>query len=260
MKAIVGTSGYSYEDWRGVFYPPDLPKGKMLDYYVQHFRAVEINSTYYAIPHPRVFSQMNQKTPPDFEFVVKVHQTTTHERPQNDASLSQLIEAVKPIQETNKLTGLLAQFPYSFKNSPESRDYLKRIKERVISIPLFVEFRNWTWDRPETYEFLQENHIHYVNVDEPKLRGLLPPQDMVTGKLGYVRFHGRNSRDWWEGSNQTRYNYLYSKAELEEWLIGLSRILKKSFKTYIFFNNHPQGKAIQNAKMIQELLASYLVD
>jgi uncharacterized protein YecE (DUF72 family) len=260
MPAVIGTSGYSYEDWRGIFYPENLPKGKMLDFYVQHFKAVEINSSYYAVPHPAVFYQMSQKTPADFEFVVKVHQTTTHERPKNDPALIKLLEAIKPLQEAGKFAGFLAQFPYSFKNSGESRDYLKSVQEKIESLPVFVEFRNWTWDRPETYQFLQENKILYVNVDEPRLKGLLQPQEIVTGKLGYVRFHGRNSKDWWEGNNQTRYNYLYSKPELDEWLIGLSRILKKTFKTYIFFNNHPQGKAIQNAKMLKEIIESYLAD
>ena len=260
MKAVIGTSGYSYEDWRGVFYPENLPKGKMLDFYVQHFKTVEINSSYYAIPHPAVFYQMTLKTPVDFEFVVKVHQSTTHERPKDDPALLKLLEAVKPMREAGKFAGFLAQFPYSFKNSPQSREYLKSINDQLQSLPLFVEFRNLTWDQPETYQFLQENQILYVNVDEPPLKGLLKPQEIVTGRLGYVRFHGRNSQEWWEGTNQTRYNYLYSKTELDEWLIGLSRILKKTYKTYIFFNNHPQGKAIQNANMMRELLESYLAE
>jgi uncharacterized protein YecE (DUF72 family) len=260
MKAVIGTSGYSYDDWRGVFYPENLPKGKMLDFYVQHFKAVEINSSYYSVPHPMVFYQMTQKTPDDFEFVVKVHQTTTHERRKDDSTLSELLEAVKPMREAGKFAGFLAQFPYSFKNSSESRDYLKSINDKLESLPLFVEFRNLTWDQPETSQFLQENKILYVNVDEPPLKGLLRPQEIITGQLGYVRFHGRNSQDWWEGTNQTRYNYLYSKQELDEWLIGLSRILKKTYKTYIFFNNHPQGKAIQNANMMRELIESYLAD
>ena len=260
MKAVIGTSGYSYEDWRGVFYPENLPKGKMLDFYVQHFKTVEINSSYYAIPHPAVFYQMTLKTPVDFEFMVKVHQSTTHERPKDDPALLKLLEAVKPMREVGKFAGFLAQFPYSFKNSPQSREYLKSINDQLQSLPLFVEFRNLTWDQPETYQFLQENQILYVNVDEPPLKGLLKPQEIVTGRLGYVRFHGRNSQEWWEGTNQTRYNYLYSKTELDEWLIGLSRILKKTYKTYIFFNNHPQGKAIQNANMMRELLESYLAE
>lgn len=260
MKLRIGTSGYSYEDWRDVFYPPGLPKGKMLDYYSQKFNCVEVNSTYYAIPSPVVFSRMNEKTPDDFGFVVKVHQTTTHQRPLQDDSLHQLRDAVRPLMESQKFSGFLAQFPYSFKNTPENRNYLINIRHNLENIPLFVEFRNWTWDREETYQVLRENRIDYVNVDEPPLRGLLKPQSYLTGEYGYIRFHGRNSADWWNGTNQTRYNYLYSREELTEWMTGISRILKKAYKTYIFFNNHPQGKAIRNAEMLKELMDTYLVN
>ncbi len=258
MKYIIGTSGYSYEDWRGVFYPLDLPKGKMLDFYAQHFKGVEINSTYYRIPHPAVFYQMEQKTPPDFEFVVKVHQETTHLRQKNRESLEELKEAVRPLVEAGKFSGFLAQFPYSFKNTPENRAYLAETRELTGDHPLFVEFRNWTWNEPSTYDFLRDHNINYVNVDQPRLRGLLPPQDVVTAGFGYVRFHGRNRQEWWSGTNETRYNYLYTRQELEDWLIYISRILKKAHKTYLFFNNHPQGKAIQNARMLQNMLENQL--
>jgi len=253
----IGTSGYSYEDWREVFYPRGLPKGDMLDFYSRTFDCVEVNSTYYAVPRPSVFYRMNEKTPEKFEFIVKVHRTTTHDRAPADDTLVQLLEAVKPLSESGKFSGFLAQFPYSFKNTPANREYLRRIREVLRDNPLFVEFRNWTWVRDETYSFLKENHINYVNVDEPPLRGLIKPQDRVTGEMGYVRFHGRNTVDWWKGTNQTRYNYLYSRQELDEWMIGLSRILFKAYKSYIFFNNHPQGKAVQNALMLKEIIENY---
>jgi uncharacterized protein YecE (DUF72 family) len=258
MKILVGTSGYSYEDWRGVFYPQNLPKGKMLDYYSQFFNCVEINSSYYNIPHSSVFHRMAEKTPPNFEFIVKLNKATTHERQSVDDAVQRLSEAVKPLIEKNKFSGFLAQFPYSFKNIPKSRDYLAKIKYKTGNLPLFVEFRNWTWDHPDIYKFLEEEQIFFVSVDEPPLKGLIKPNDIVTGDLGYIRFHGRNSENWWRGNNQTRYNYLYTKSELDGWLINLSRILKKTYKTYIFFNNHPQGKAIQNAKMLKEVLNLHL--
>lgn len=254
MSLIIGTSGYSYEDWRGVFYPPDLPKGKMLDYYARYFNGVEINSTYYNIFHAAVFYQMALKVPDYFEFIVKANKETTHIRQNNREAMAQLMDAVQPLVEAGKFGGFLAQFPYSFKNTPENRDYLIQTRQLAGDYPLFVEFRNWTWDRLETYQLLAENDIEYVNVDQPRLRGLLEPQSVVTGKRGYVRFHGRNTKQWWNGDNTTRYDYLYSRPELEDWLIRIARIMKKSFKTYIFFNNHPQGKAVQNARMLKEML------
>ncbi|MEJ2635718.1 MAG: DUF72 domain-containing protein [Calditrichia bacterium] len=256
MKMMIGTSGYSYEDWRGNFYPPKLPKGKMLDYYAEKFSVVEINSTYYRIPHPAVFYHLDQKTPDNFEFIVKTNQETTHIRKKNKEAMNQLIDAIQPIEEKGKFSGFLAQFPYSFKNTPENRDYIVETKMLASPYPLFVEFRNWTWDQPQVFEMLKRHSIFYVNVDQPELRGLLKRQEIVTGGLGYVRFHGRNSSNWWKGTNQTRYDYLYSASELEEWLIRLSHILQKTNKSYIFFNNHPQGNAIRNAEMLKDLVDS----
>jgi uncharacterized protein YecE (DUF72 family) len=93
-------------------------------------------------------------------------------------------------------------------------------------------------------------------VDEPHLAGLLPMQDIVTTGTGYIRMHGRNSADWWQGKGSARYNYEYQENELNEWLTNISNILRKTFKTYIFFNNHPNGQAVKNAKQMIELLKS----
>ncbi len=258
MKYKIGTSGYSYKDWEGVFYPPGLPAGKKLDYYAQQFDTVEINSTYYAIPNHSVFYHLSRKTPDAFEFIVKTHQETTHKRRDNAGAMKALLEAIQPLIEAGKFSGFLAQFPYSFKNTPENREYLVQTKALCAEYPLFVEFRNWTWNRPELFEFLKENQIGYVNVDEPPLKGLLPRQAIATTDIAYVRFHGRNSQNWWEGTNETRYDYLYSQHELEEWLYPLTDLIRRTVKTFIFFNNHPKGKAIRNAWMLKELLKRQL--
>lgn len=254
----IGTAGYSYEDWRGVFYPPGLPANKMLEYYTGYFQVVELNATYYSIPNINIFKRLAEKTPAPFEFMVKVHQETTHRRLENEKVLGQLLEAVKPLLDQKKLSGFLAQFPYSFKNNDENRRYLVQTKKLIGLYPLFVEFRNYTWLSSSLYDFLKGNNIGYVNVDEPPLKGLLPKQDLVTNEIGYIRMHGRNEKDWWDGQGSARYDYEYNEQELKEWLIHVSNILKKAFKTYIFFNNHPTGKAIKNAAQMMEILKSEL--
>jgi uncharacterized protein YecE (DUF72 family) len=256
MALKIGTSGYSYDDWREVFYPQQIQKGKMLDYYAKHFDTVEINSTYYGIPKPIVCERWAEKTPENFEFIVKTHQETTHKRENNDAAMKDIINAIQPLADAKKFAGFLAQFPYSFKNTPGNRDYLKSTKELAGDYQLFVEFRNWTWNRAEIFEFLKENDIAYVNVDQPRLKGLLPPQGMATTNSAYLRFHGRNAKNWWEGTNVTRYDYLYNKEELNEWKIRISHLIKVSSKTYIFFNNHPHGQAVLNANMLRQMLES----
>ena len=100
------------------------------------------------------------------------------------------------IQQQQKLGGLLAQFPYSFKNNEMNRKHLIQTKEFIGDYPLFVEFRNYTWNNISLLPFLERHDIGYVNVDEPRLRGLLPPQDIATTNIGYVRMHGRNSKNW----------------------------------------------------------------
>lgn len=249
-----GTSGYSYEDWRNVFYSADLPKGKMLEFYARYFNTVEINASYYRIPDQSVFRRMDEKTPAEFEFIVKANRESTHRRLENEAALKQLMEAVKPLIESEKFYGFLAQFPYSFKNYEKNRKYLIQIKNIVGDLPIFVEFRNSSWVNPGLPDFLRQNNIGYVNVDEPCLPGLLPKQSIVSSESAYIRFHGRNEKDWWNGQGSARYNYEYEGKELKEWMTHLSDILKKTYKTYVFFNNHPNGQAIKNAQQMMKIL------
>ena len=255
----VGTSGFSYDDWRGVFYPQEISRADMLAYYCRHFQTVEINATYYAIPDHKTFERMVLKTPPDFEFIVKTDRETTHDRNDKGNALQKLLQALTPMIESGKLKGLLAQFPYSCKNNEVNRAHLARTKNIAGDIPLFVEFRNYTWNSEPIVDFLKANAIGYVNTDEPALKGLLPPQAHVTSDAGYIRFHGRNKKDWWDGKGSARYNYEYSPEELREWLTRISRILHKTYKSYIFFNNHPQGKAVKNARQMMEILEKELL-
>jgi uncharacterized protein YecE (DUF72 family) len=254
----IGTSGYSYDDWRGTFYPPEIPQNKMLEFYCLYFQTVELNATYYTIPSHKTFERLVQKTPDNFEFIVKTYKDTTHLRQNNATAIQKLLAAVNPLVEAKKFHGFLAQFPYSFKNRESNRKYLLETKRLVGDHPLFVEFRNYTWLNAQIPIFLEENGIGYVNVDQPRLRGLMPPQDLVTNKTGYIRLHGRNEKTWWDGKGSERYDYEYNEGELNEWLVNISNILRKTFKSYIFFNNHPTGKSIKNAQQMMELLKAKL--
>jgi len=258
MTYLFGTSGFSYDDWKGNFYPEGIKKNEMLSFYDSMFKTVEINVTYYTIPSADAFAKMAGKTKDEFEFVVKVNQETTHRRRENKSSVNSLIEALKPLSEQKKLGGLLAQFPYSFPNTEQNRKYLLNTKEFVRDIPLFIEFRNASWNKTAIKEFLKVNDIGYVNVDEPNLKGLLPQQDWLTSDIGYIRFHGRNEKKWWDGKGSERYEYEYNTDQLKEWLVRISDVLKKSYKSYIFFNNHPKGNAPANAQSLQNLVKQYI--
>ncbi|MEW5993472.1 MAG: DUF72 domain-containing protein, partial [Candidatus Zixiibacteriota bacterium] len=209
MEIRVGTSGFSFNDWRQVFYPIGLDKGMFLEYYAQYFPTVEIHSTYYRIPHPAVMANLVKKVPSDFDFMVKLPQIVTHQRQNTEKSIAEFHSSIGPIAESGKLSGLLAQFPYSFKYSAGNLDYLSACREACRPHRLFVEFRHGSWVNPTTLNRLRSEDIGYVSVDEPQLYGLIKPELHLTGDVGYIRLHGRNGEHWWEGGAR-RYDYSYS--------------------------------------------------
>ncbi|MBD3168350.1 MAG: DUF72 domain-containing protein [candidate division Zixibacteria bacterium] len=249
----IGTSGYSFADWVGPFYPEGIEKGKMLDFYKDHFDCVEVNSTYYRIPHSRVFYFMSEKTQDNFHFIVKANQDFTHKRDDNSDSAAKLLESVKPLEDAGKLKGILAQFPWSFKLNRANLEYLKRHLHDFGEHPLFVEFRHDSWVRPELFDMLKREGVGYCNVDEPLLKNMLAPDDKATTNTGYVRFHGRNSAKWWGGGGE-RYDYDYSEDELKNWVKHLRTLREKTDNIYLFFNNCHQGQAVKNAKLLKQIL------
>ena len=252
-RTFVGTSGYSFQDWVGPFYPHGTPRGKMFDYYVRRFPCVEINASYYRILPPSVMAQIGQKAPEGYPFIVKAHKSLTPDRDESEDHLGAWIASVQPLVERNQMAGVLAQFPYSFKLSQNSLDYIARTRERLSDYPYFAEFRHVGWMRPDVFNFLRENRIEFVSVDEPPLQGLLPPTPVMTGDTLYVRFHGRNTEHWWGGGGD-RYDYRYNKAELTEWLTKLKKLRERAGTTFLFFNNCHEGQAADNAQTMLALL------
>ncbi len=255
MSVTVGTSGYSYDDWVGPFYPPGLSKSKFLDYYAQHFAAVEVNYTYYRMPNARTLAAMSGKTGPDFQFAIKANSAMTHERSAESAVFSEFTTGLSPLIDEGKLACVLAQFPYSFHPTPDSRDYLEFFHEQLPDLPVVVEFRNAEWVTAETFQLLEELNFAYCCVDQPRLRNLMPPVAVATSAIGYVRFHGRNYQKWWQHEEAwERYDYLYTREELAEWVDKVGQLTQRIDQTYVFFNNHYQAQAVQNAQLFRELL------
>ncbi len=251
----VGTSGYSYDDWVGPVYPPELPKKDWLSFYAREFQACEVNYTYYRLPNARTLAAMSAKTPADFIFTVKASQELTHGREDPDAAFEAFRAGVAPLVEEGKLGCVLAQFPFSFHATCENRDYLRRFRERLHDLPVAVELRNRAWLEDETFALLRELGLGYCCVDEPRLQGLLPPIAVATGPIAYVRFHGRNARKWWQHENAwERYDYTYSEQELAEWKPKIQSLDEQAEKTFVFANNHWQGQAVGTARQLRLLL------
>jgi uncharacterized protein YecE (DUF72 family) len=254
MKIRIGTSGYSFQDWVGTFYPAGTVKSDMLSNYVNHFDTVEINSSYYRIPHPRVFENIEKKTKDGFEFIVKAYKGMTHERKPTPDMFDDFHSSILPLAESGKLKGLLAQFPWSFKNSEENRGYLASLAEGLSPQKLFVEFRHGSWIKEDVFDLLSRLGIGYCSVDEPQMSGLVPPIARATGDIGYVRLHGRNYRNWWGRGTGDRYDYNYSPKELSEWAKKILELAKNTKATYVFFNNCHAGQAARNAELMKSIL------
>jgi uncharacterized protein YecE (DUF72 family) len=255
-RVRIGTSGYSFADWVGPFYPAGTRSGDFLSFYAEHFDTVEVNSTYYRIPSPQVLLQMERKTPPGFTFVVKVNQALTHERSLDPKVIHDFLLLLDPLKSAGKYGGLLAQFPYGFKRTPDNRRHLAALRGRLAGEPLFVEFRHDSWLTPELEPSLRDHRIGFCAVDEPQLPHLMPPLTMLTTEEGYVRFHGRNSANWWASGRGAgdRYDYDYRPEELGEWLQKITSLAEQAKRTYLFFNNCHAGQAARSAKLMQELL------
>jgi uncharacterized protein YecE (DUF72 family) len=256
-RILIGTSGFSFRDWVGPFYPSGTRPQDFLGYYARHFPALEVNSTHYGIPKPDMLARMAERTPPEFRFVVKLHQSMTHDWTLDPATTRSFFEAIDPLKRAGKYEGLLAQFPWSFHRTPDHRRFLASLRSELAGEPLFVEFRHDSWLTPELEPSLREHHIGFCSVDEPRLTGLLPPVTMLTTEDAYVRFHGRNADNWWGRGTGDRYDYEYKTAELEEWVGKIRDLADRARRTYLFFNNCHAGQAARSAKLMQELLRQH---
>ena len=254
----IGTSGFSYKDWVGPVYPKGLHKAEWLGYYARElgFLTCELNFTYYRLPDPRTLERMATKVPEGFIFTLKATRTLTHERDKaTPEEFARFVEGVQPLIAEEKFGCVLAQFPYSFHATPENRGFLRRLRGGMGDLSVVVEFRNGRWLTDETFDLLREQGLGFCCVDEPRLKGLIPPIARVTGPVAYVRFHGRNAKKWWRHDEPwERYDYTYSDEELREWVPEIRGLAEEAETVYCFANNHWEGQAVGTARQLGLLL------
>jgi uncharacterized protein YecE (DUF72 family) len=259
----IGTSGFSFPDWKGTIYPVGIRESDMLSFYEKElgFNTLEVNFTYYTLPSQKSFAAMSKKTSEGFEFVVKSFKGMTHEirdkktgaMIDNQETFEKFKYSLIPLVQDGKLASVLAQFPYGFFPNRENLDYLERFKKEMKDIPLIFEFRNRTWMKDQTFQFLEKIGVGFCIVDEPKLSQLMPYLPKATSEIGYFRFHGRNP-NWFNVPIKVRYDYLYSEGELKEFIPDIQNISQKTAKTLVFFNNCYSGSAAKNAVQMAKLL------
>jgi uncharacterized protein YecE (DUF72 family) len=251
----LGTSGFSYNDWAGVFYPQGIQRRDWLSFYAREFNAVELNSTYYAIPKLSILESMIRKTGEGFMFAVKANQEMTHQRQPDSGVFEAFVNILQPFIDSGKLGCVLAQFPFSFGANRQNARYLELFRDKLKDLPVVIEFRNIQWLKPEVFTWLHKHNLGFCCVDEPQLPNLLPPVAEVTTNVAYVRFHGRNAAKWWQHEHAyERYDYTYSADELKEWLPRIKKLNGLAEKTFVFANNHWRSQAVSTIRQIRMML------
>ena len=273
----IGTSGWNYPagkgTWNGIFYPP-AAKGRRakggakskfdeLAYYAEHFDTVEINTTFYGQPKATVAQTWADRTPPGFDFSLKLYRKLTHAAvpgvpPFDEDAIDEYRRGIEPLANAGKIGALLAQFPPSFRQTSQSQTYLDALLRRFRDYPLAVELRHRSWsdDFRSTLSLLNSHNAALTQIDEPKFSVSIRQNQLpnITG-FYYMRLHGRNAAQWWKhDKSEDRYNYLYSADELKpvsETADAARRLVKKF---YLYFNNHFASKAVVNAVMIKHQL------
>ena len=268
----IGTAGWSYKDWNGTFYPPEVQRKKVhpLEYLAHFFDVVEINTSFYGHIRPELAKIWVRKIAfnPEFRFTAKLHQSFTHSplgilEPTSAASIrptdedeAKTREGLDALAGEGKLGALLIQFPVSFKNTSLNREYLERLLRQFIEYPRVVEVRHDTWDNEETLASFARQDVAFCNIDQPVIGKSLAPTEHVTSNLGYVRLHGRNYKEWFNSDDRNdRYNYLYTSDELGRWKDKIESIAEKTQATYVITNNHYQGRAGANALELKSMLS-----
>lgn len=256
MRVYIGCGGYSNEEWTapGLLYE-GVRKDEFLSTYAQHFDAVELNSSFYAIPGLRAFEGMARKSGGRTRFAVKLNKVFTHERAPTDVDFDRMLQSPEPLREAGVMGPYLAQFPYSFHRTADHRKYLHTLSERFAGRELAVELRHASWDKPEVREGMAQFGLIWVSPDYPPVGGMPEPQVHVTGDVGYLRLHGRNAGSWWEGQSAAeRHDYRYTRTEMDEWAEKIAFVEGELSELYVFFENTTKGHALHNIPMLRDAL------
>jgi len=267
----IGTAGWSYKDWEGIVYPARRKREEHpAEYLARYFDVIEINTSFYGPIKPQLAKLWSGKVAgvnPEFKFTAKLYGAFPHApggavQPTAAATPASTEQDERDVKEgfdvladAGKLGALLMQFPISFKNTLENRDYLTDLLRRFESYPRVIEVRHASWNNEDILRSFSEKGVSFCNIDQPLLGRAIAPTMHSTSPIGYVRLHGRNYEQWFEHeAPQDRYNYLYSEGELARWKPRIEEIARKTEVTYVIANNHFEGKAAVNGLQLKHML------
>lgn len=234
----IGTSGWSYDHWRGVFYPKNLARDQMLNYYISHFHSVELNSTFYQLPSLNTFHGWRDAVPKDFVFSVKASRYITHMKKLKapEKSSYKLLEHVSALG--HKLGPILFQLP------PRWNFNAERLNAFLLSLSqdfrYTFEFRDRTWINKQTLDILARHNVAFCIYE---FDGYLSPKE-ITSDFVYIRLHGPSGP----------YQGNYSRSKLSRWADTISGWKNRGYKIFCYFDNDQAGYAANNARFLSTLL------
>jgi uncharacterized protein YecE (DUF72 family) len=287
-RIVIGTSSWADPGFVADWYPPKLPARERLPYYAERFEAVEVNSTHYALPDADTVARWAQVTPERFTFDLKVHRLLSRHAADPDSLpgdlrelapvnargrveltdqlerelARRLLDALSPLREAGKLGAVLIQLSPSFAPRNHRLDELDPLLSELAPVPVAVELRHRGWVRDkrvkDTLGFLAEHGAAFVCVDAPDSEHfmVMPALDAVTtGRLAYLRAHGRNAEGYVSGrSVAERFGYVYEDDELEEIAARAGALAQEAERVHVMFNNNRSDDAPQAAQRMRALL------
>jgi uncharacterized protein YecE (DUF72 family) len=240
MPAIfhLGTSGWSYPGWRGLFYPPDLPSSDWLEFYAQHFATVEINMTFYRFPKPATLKGWLERTPPGFCFTLKANRQITHLKRLRKVKSEVRYFYILADSLRERLGCILFQLPPSIKLDLELlEEFLETLSPDYRNV---IEFRDPGWYDEKVFTLMRQHKTTFCVVSS----GKVPRTPVETSDVAYFRFHGLTGG----------YRYNYSDDELAEWAAAIKSV--RATERYVYFNNDYQAYAVRNCLRLGELLGA----
>jgi uncharacterized protein YecE (DUF72 family) len=258
---LIGTSGWSYPEWEGVFYPPGMDSADYLAWYSDRFPIVEVDSTFYRVPTRRMVHGWRNHTPPGFRFALKVPQVITHKKQLKDceADIEEFAAAVRPLGE--RLSCALLQMGYVNRAQFASLDDFLEVLEPFLaawphgSVPLALETRNPRWIGPELADVLRRHNTALTLTLQkwmPRPSEILARIDAATGPLSYFRLIG--NREAVEKLTTTFDRIVIDRSEeLAECARSIEEMARR-VPVVVFANNHFAGFAPQTARDLHRLL------
>ena len=256
----IGTCAWSFEDWRGVFYPEHLSHAKWLEFYARHLRAVEVDSTFYHAPTPHTAAHWHEVTPPDFRFACKLPREITHERKLRDSAgaLAEFLAGLEPLGE--KLACVLVQLPPFFTPEHDAVALREFVRALPGGVRFAIEFRHADWHRPRFAHLLEEHRVCWVWSDatavEAQAEGAFAFQP-DTADFAYVRLMGDLGKKYGADGRQIhRYRELMWPRDpgLDSWAVRIRQAAAGKAAVFVAASNHYEGFAPESCRRLAERL------